>query len=88
LEPWRAVEASMNAVLVFIADDHQALQEGVRLKQLIPICCCCRKINTGEEIWQQFQTYIEQQTGSGFSHDLWPQCMEVEIAKLNAGPAS
>jgi len=30
LEPWRAVEASMSAVRVFIADDHHALQEGVR----------------------------------------------------------
>lgn len=59
-----------------------------QLKQLIPICCCCRKINTGEEFWQQFETYIEQQTGSGFSHGFCPQCMEAEMAKLNAESAS
>jgi sigma-B regulation protein RsbU (phosphoserine phosphatase) len=58
-----------------------------QLKQLIPICCRCRKINTGEEFWQQFETYIERQTGSGFSHGFCPQCMEVEMAKLNAESA-
>lgn len=68
-------------ILWFTKEVHQ-------LKQLIPICCSCRKINTGEEFWQQFETYIEQQTGSGFSHGLCPQCMEVEMAKLNVEPAS
>ena len=58
-----------------------------QLKRLIPICSCCRKINTGEKFWQQFETYIEQQTGSEFSHGLCPQCMEVEMAKLNAESA-
>lgn len=55
-----------------------------QLKQLIPICCSCRKINTGDVFWQQFETYIEQQTGSGFSHGFCPQCMEVEMAKVSA----
>ena len=59
-----------------------------QLKQLIPICCSCRKINTGAEFWQQFETYIEEQTGSGFSHGLCPQCLEVEMAKLNSESAS
>ncbi len=58
-----------------------------QLKRLIPICSRCRKINTGEQFWQQFETYIEQQTGSEFSHGLCPQCMEVEMANLNAESA-
>ena len=58
-----------------------------QLKQLIPICCSCRKINTGEAFWQHFETYIEEQTGSGFSHGLCPECMKVEMAKLDAEPA-
>ncbi len=55
-----------------------------QLKRLIPICCCCHKIDTGGEFWQRFETYIEQQTGSGFSHGFCPQCMEAEIAKVGA----
>ena len=59
-----------------------------QLKQLIPICCSCHKIDTGGEFWQQFETYIEQQTGSGFSHGLCPQCMEAAMAKPHVEPAS
>ena len=68
-------------ILWFTKEVHQ-------LKRLIPICSWCRKINAGEEFWQQFETYIEQQTGSEFSHGLCPQCLEVEMAKLNAQPDS
>ena len=62
-------------------------KEVSQLKQLIPICCGCRKINTGEEFWQQFETYIEQQTASRFSHGLCPQCMQAEMAKVDAESA-
>jgi DNA-binding response OmpR family regulator len=58
-----------------------------QLKQLIPICCYCHKIDAGEEYWQRFDTYIKQQTGSGFSHGVCPQCLQAEMAKLNAEPA-
>jgi phosphoserine phosphatase RsbU/P len=68
-------------ILWFTKEVHQ-------LKQLIPICCSCRKINTGEEFWQQFETYIEQHTGSRFSHGFCPECMQVEMAKVDAESAS
>lgn len=67
-------------ILWFTKEVHQ-------LKQLIPICCSCRKINTGEEFWQQFETYIEQHTASRFSHGLCPECAEAEMAKLNTDAA-
>jgi sigma-B regulation protein RsbU (phosphoserine phosphatase) len=65
-------------ILWFTKEVHQ-------LQQLIPICCSCLKINTGEEFWQQFETYIEQHTASRFSHGFCPQCMEAEMAKVGAG---
>ena len=64
-------------ILWFTKEVHQ-------LEQLIPICCSCRKINTGGEFWQKFETYIEQRTDSRFSHGLCPECMEVEMVKVNA----
>lgn len=64
-------------ILWFAREVHQ-------LKQLIPICCQCHKIDAGEAYWQRFETYIKQQTGSGFSHGICPQCLEAELAKLNA----
>jgi DNA-binding response OmpR family regulator len=64
-------------ILWFTKEVHQ-------LQQLIPICCSCRKINTGEEFWQKFETYIEQRTESRFSHGFCPECMQAEMAKVNA----
>jgi phosphoserine phosphatase RsbU/P len=67
-------------ILWFAREVHQ-------LKQLIPICCYCHKIDAGEAYWQRFDTYIKEQTGSGFSHGVCPQCLEAEMAKLEAEPA-
>lgn len=67
-------------ILWFTREVHQ-------LQQLIPICSVCHKINTGTEYWQRFDTYIHEQTGSGFSHGLCPACLESEIAKLDAEPS-
>ena len=84
----KPVERSAIQMRLRVADRILWFTKEVRqLKQLIPICCRCHKINTGEEFWQQFEAYIEQQTGSGFSHGYCPQCMEVEMAKLNAESA-
>ena len=66
-------------ILWFTREVHQ-------LKQLIPICSYCHKIDAGEDYWQRFDTYIKQQTGSGFSHGVCPQCLETEMAKLDAEP--
>jgi phosphoserine phosphatase RsbU/P len=67
-------------ILWFAREVHQ-------LKQLIPICCYCHKIDAGKAYWQRFATYIKEQTGSGFSHGVCPQCLETEMAKLNTEPA-
>jgi sigma-B regulation protein RsbU (phosphoserine phosphatase) len=64
-------------ILWFTREIHQ-------LEQLIPICCYCHKLDAGEAYWQRFETYIKKQTGSGFSHGVCPQCLEAELAKLNA----
>ena len=62
-------------ILWFTREVHQ-------LKQLIPICAYCHKIHTAKDYWQRFETYINQQTGSEFSHGMCPECFEVEMTKL------
>ena len=62
-------------ILWFTREVHQ-------LKQLIPICAYCHKIHTAKDYWQRFESYIEQQTGSEFSHGICPECFEGEMAKL------
>jgi sigma-B regulation protein RsbU (phosphoserine phosphatase) len=67
-------------ILWFTKEVHQ-------LKQLIPICTYCHKIEAGADYWQRFDTYIKQQTGSGFSHGVCPDCLQSQIEKLNAEPS-
>jgi phosphoserine phosphatase RsbU/P len=62
-------------ILWFTREVHQ-------LKRLIPICAYCHKIHTGSDYWQRFESYIQQQTGSKFSHGMCPECFETQKAKL------
>lgn len=62
-------------ILWFTREVHQ-------LKRLIPICSYCHKIHTAKDYWQRFEAYINQQTGSEFSHGICPQCLEAEMTKL------
>ncbi len=45
-----------------------------QLKDMIPICSYCRKIRNDENYWQMVETYINEQTGSHFTHGICPQC--------------
>ncbi len=53
-----------------------------QLKDLIPICSGCRKIRNDENYWQAVETYINEQTGSNFTHGICPECTEIYLADL------
>jgi DNA-binding response OmpR family regulator len=52
------------------------------LKDLIPICSYCRKIRNDDNYWQMVETYINEQTGSNFTHGVCPTCMETLLAEI------
>jgi hypothetical protein len=37
-----------------------------------------------DDYWQQVETYVQQETGSRFSHGACPDCCEKELADLEA----
>jgi sigma-B regulation protein RsbU (phosphoserine phosphatase) len=53
-----------------------------QLKDLIPICAYCRKIRNDDNYWQRVETYINEQTGSNFTHGICPTCSEALLAEL------
>lgn len=57
-----------------------------QLEQLLPICTYCKKIRDDHNYWQQMEGYINQRTGSEFSHSICPDCYQrvvvPEIEKL------
>lgn len=61
-----------------------------QLEQLMPICSYCKKIRDDKNYWQQIEGYINERTGSEFSHSVCPDCYqrvivpELEELKKNA----
>lgn len=57
-----------------------------QLEQMLPICSYCKKIRDDHNYWQQMEAYINERTGSEFSHSVCPDCYQQvvmpEIAKL------
>ncbi len=59
-----------------------------QLEELLPICSYCKKIRDDQNYWQQIEGYINQHTGSEFSHSVCPDCytrvVMPEIEQLRA----
>lgn len=45
-----------------------------QLESLLPICSYCKKIRDDQNYWQQIETYINEHTGTEFSHGICPEC--------------
>jgi sigma-B regulation protein RsbU (phosphoserine phosphatase) len=62
-----------------------------QLEEMLPICSYCKKIRDDQNYWQQIEGYINQRTGSEFSHSICPDCYKKvvlpELEKLKAAAA-
>lgn len=47
-----------------------------QLEELMPICTYCKKIRDDQNYWQQMESYINERTGSEFSHSICPDCYQ------------
>jgi DNA-binding response OmpR family regulator len=46
------------------------------LEEMLPICSYCKKIRDDQNYWQQIEGYINERTGSEFSHSVCPDCYQ------------
>jgi sigma-B regulation protein RsbU (phosphoserine phosphatase) len=57
-----------------------------QLEAFLPICGYCKKVRDDKNYWQQIEGYINQRTGTDFSHSVCPDCYQrvvlPEIQKL------
>jgi CheY-like chemotaxis protein len=58
-----------------------------QLGELLPICAYCKKIRDDGAYWRQFEAYIQEHTGSHFSHGVCPECFEQQMRELDAKAA-
>ena len=61
-----------------------------QLEEMLPICSYCKKIRDDQNYWQQIEGYINERTGSEFSHSICPDCYQrvviPELEKLKNPP--
>ena len=59
-----------------------------QLEAFLPICSYCKKVRDDHNYWQQIEGYINERTGSEFSHSICPDCYQrvvvPELDKLRA----
>lgn len=53
-----------------------------QLKELLPICCYCKRIRDDNDYWQQIEEYIHVQTGTDFSHGICPNCYDSRVKPM------
>lgn len=62
-----------------------------QLEAFLPICSYCKKIRDDQNYWTQIESYINERTGTDFSHSVCPDCYQrvviPEIEKLRAETA-
>ena len=61
-----------------------------QLEEMLPICSYCKKIRDDQNYWQQIEGYINERTGSEFSHSICPDCYQrvviPELEKMKQAP--
>jgi phosphoserine phosphatase RsbU/P len=46
------------------------------LESFIPLCSYCKKVRDDKNYWSQIESYINERTGSQFSHGVCPDCYD------------
>jgi len=83
------LQARVRAGLRTIALQHdlrsrleQAQAESARtrpLRELLPICCYCRRIRDERQQWSTLEEYLGQRVGVRFTHGFCPTCYEHHV---------
>lgn len=45
-----------------------------QLEAFLPMCGYCKKVRDDKNYWQQIESYINERTGTDFSHSVCPDC--------------
>jgi len=56
-----------------------------RLRGLLPICACCKKIRDEKGGWNPVETYISRHSDAEFTHGICPSCVKSVYPDHNKG---
>ena len=61
---------------------HEAQAESARtkpLRELLPMCCCCRRIRDDRQHWSTLEQYLAQKVDVQFTHGFCPACLAQHV---------
>jgi hypothetical protein len=64
---------------------HRALQEIKTLRELLPICACCKRIRDDSGYWNGVEEYFSRRSKVNFSHTLCPECVRKLYPDMHFG---
>lgn len=67
----RILEEDRNRLIEELQD---ALREVKRLRGLLVICPNCKRVRRADGTWQPIESYLQEHSGTQFSHGLCPEC--------------
>jgi phosphoserine phosphatase RsbU/P len=67
-------------VRLHVAERVLSLQSHVsHLQELLPICPRCKRIHSGQDKWEQVESYFTKRSEAQFSHGICPECYESKM---------
>lgn len=70
-----------------LEETNQKLMAAVKtidaLRDLIPICCHCKKIRNDSGYWQQLEVYFEEHSLAEFTHGICPDCVQTHYPTVS-----
>lgn len=63
-----------------------ALAEVKTLRGFLRICASCKRVNTEDGKWEQFESYVRGHSDVEFSHGICPDCAKAWSASASEGP--
>ncbi|MCP5046109.1 MAG: response regulator [bacterium] len=58
-------------------------EEVKQLKEILPICCMCKKVRDDEGFWHQVEVYFKRHAKTDFSHGYCPDCFKKTMAAID-----
>jgi hypothetical protein len=66
-----------------ISELKAAREQIIQLRQLLPMCSWCDRIQDGSGTWQSVESYLEREADTKVTHGLCPACFQRQLDELD-----
>lgn len=75
----RRVVELQAALSARVRELEEAMAHVKQLRELLPICCYCKKVRDDQNYWEQVDSYLLRHSEIRFTHGICPDCLKREM---------